>query len=171
MTRLQNLRVRLDSTTERASRALHLLGSRVCLPVLVVLVAVDVVLRYIFAAPLAWGRDLSGVLLLLVLFLSMPYCWDRGQHIRMDMLYDRAGSWTVSLAHALTVTGAVLSFGLLAAQSFRFLPYMMATHEAAEDLPWPLWPLMAVMGTCSLLFVLRAIARPGEPAAAPTKPQ
>ena len=79
---------------ERLSNLLHGAGSLVGIPLLITLVSVDVVLRYVFNAPLLWGNEIGALLLLLVFFASLPHCTNHGGHIRMELFYEpKSGSY------------------------------------------------------------------------------
>ena len=52
---------RIDRWSERLSYELFRVGLYVTMPGLVVLVTLDVALRYLFNAPLQWGRDVNGL--------------------------------------------------------------------------------------------------------------
>ena len=51
---------RIDRWSERLSYELFRLGLYVTMPALVLLVTVDVALRYLFNALLQWGRDVNA---------------------------------------------------------------------------------------------------------------
>ena len=57
--------------------------------VLVVLMLYDVVLRYAFNAPTAWGNDLNTWLMGASFVLSIAYAMSTDSHVRVDLLYDR----------------------------------------------------------------------------------
>ncbi len=154
-----------DRWSARASIWLYRIGVYGGLPALVVLVTVDVMLRYLFNAPLRWSRDANGILLLISLFGALPHAWDRGFHIRMELVHARLTGRRRQLADLLSALSGIIVFGALTAQSIRFVPYMAITWETGEDLMLPLWPFMAFMGVCSLVFVARLLSNPeGAPA-------
>ncbi|HJO05060.1 MAG TPA: TRAP transporter small permease [Acidobacteriota bacterium] len=156
----------IDRWSGRASLWLYRLGVYGGLPALVVLVTIDVLLRYLFNAPLRWSRDANGLLLLISLFGALPHAWDRGFHIRMELVHSRLRGRRRQVADLLSALSGIVVFGALTVQSARFVPYMAATWETGEDLMLPLWPFMGFMGICSLVFVGRLLSNPeGEPAA------
>lgn len=57
--------------------------------VLVALMLYDVVLRYAFNAPTAWGNDLNTWLMGASFVLSIAYAMSTDSHVRVDLLYDR----------------------------------------------------------------------------------
>jgi len=150
----------LDRGSARASGWLYALGVYGALPALLALVTIDVVLRYVFNAPLQWSRDANGLLLLVTLFSALPSAWDHGHHIRMEIFYIRLPArWRVA-ADVLSALAGIALFALLAVQSIVFTRYMALTGETGEDLDAPLWPFMAFIGICGAVFVARLIANP-----------
>ena len=136
------------------------------LPALVALVTLDVVLRYAFDAPLRWGRNVNGLLLLITMFGALPHAWDRGYHIRMELLYERMRGRMRGWADVAAATSGIFVFGLLLAQAWAFVPYMARTGETGEELMVPFWPFMAFMGFCALVLVARMISNPQARSAA-----
>lgn len=150
----------VDVWSDRISKALFRVAVDAALPALMVMVTLDVVLRYVFNSPLPWGRDVNGLLLLITVFSSLPHAWDRGYHIRMEVFYNRLHGRARNLADVATGVAGILFFGLMGVQALRFTPYMAATGETGEDLLLPFWPFMAYMGFCSLVLVARLIGNP-----------
>jgi TRAP-type C4-dicarboxylate transport system permease small subunit len=149
-----------DVWSARLARQLFRLGIYVMLPSLVVLVTTDVVMRYVFDAPLQWARDVNGLFLLMSIAAALPHAWDRAYHIRMEVAYERFPPGLKRSVDVLSAFAGVVFFGLMAFQAAAYVPFMMRTGETGEDLLWPLWPYMAFMGICAALTVVRLIANP-----------
>ena len=157
----------VDRVSARASRELFRLGAYVMLPALVALVTLDVVLRYVFDAPLQWARDVSGLFLLMSISAVLPHAWDRSYHIRMEVVYDRFPEKRRQLVDVLSAFSGIVFFGMMAVQAARYVPFMMRTGETGEDLLWPLWPYMAFMALCAAVSVARIFANPSAAAHRP----
>ena len=160
---LQLLDAALASTdvwSHRISMALFRVAVDAALPALMVIVTLDVILRYVFNSPLPWGRDVNGLLLLITIFSALPHAWDTGYHIRMEVFYSRLQGRARNWADVATGVAGILFFALMGIQALRFAPYMAATGETGEDLLLPVWPFMAYMGFCSLVLVARLIGNP-----------
>ncbi len=156
---------RIDRWSDRAARALFNVCVYGGLPALVVLVTLDVVLRYVFDAPLRWGRNVNGLLFLVSMFSALPHAWDRGYHIRMELLYDRMSGVARGWADIVAAVSGIGMLGLLVVQAWRFVPYMARTGETGEELLVPVWPFMAFIGICAFVLVGRMLANPeGRPA-------
>ena len=150
----------LDRGSARAAATLYAIGVRAALPALLALVTLEVVLRYGFNSPLHWGRDVNGLLLLITLFSTLPHAWDRGFHIRMEIVHRRLrGHWR-SLADAISALAGLVFFGLMSIQAVRFARYMFVTGETGEDLSVALWPFMVYVAVCGLVLCARLVANP-----------
>lgn len=150
----------LDRWSARVAQRLFKLGVYVMMPALVALVTLDVALRYLFNAPLQWGRDVNGLLLLLTVFCALPHAWDRAYHIRMEVFYLRLSGARRRTVDVLASVAGIIVFGLMAVQGARFVPFMIATGETGEDLEAPLWPFMAILSACAAVMVTRVFANP-----------
>jgi len=151
---------RVDRWSERLAYELFRFGIYVTLPALVVLVTSDVFLRYLFNAPLEWGRDVNGLLLLMTIFSALPHAWDRGYHIRMEVLYTRLSGNRRKGADVVAAVAGIIVFGLMAVQGARFVPFMIGTGETGEDLRMQIWPFMAFLSFCSCVLVARLFSNP-----------
>jgi TRAP-type C4-dicarboxylate transport system permease small subunit len=70
----------------KLSRGLDWAGVYISIPLLIVILCIDVSLRYIFNSPLIWGSEVSALVLSIVFFASLPQVTGIQGHIRMDML-------------------------------------------------------------------------------------
>ena len=150
----------LDRWSQRASRWLYNIGVYGALPALFALVTLEVVLRYLFNAPLQWSRDANGLLLLITLFSALPHAWDRGFHIRMEIIHARLSPRWRSVADVLSALAGFVFFSLLSAQALLFARYMYVTTETGEDLNAQLWPFMVFVAVCGIVFSARLLANP-----------
>jgi TRAP-type C4-dicarboxylate transport system permease small subunit len=150
----------VDRVSERVSYGMFRFGIHVTMPALVVLVTLDVLLRYVFNAPLQWARDVNGLLLLVTILCALPHAWDRAYHIRMEVFYSRFSAARRRMADVLSSVSGVVFFGFMAVQAARFVPFMIQTAETGEDLDFVLWPFMAVVSFCALVMVARVFANP-----------
>lgn len=79
---------RPESWLDRLVRALALLAGAV-LVLMVLLTVADVVMRYVFSAPIFGAQDLAELGLLVVVFLGMAHCGRSGGHIAIDIVSER----------------------------------------------------------------------------------
>ena len=109
---------------------------------IMLVIVMDVVLRYFFAAPLSWSYDLISIYLVtLVFFLALADTFRRGGHIRVD-LFDRLRSTRVfAIAEILGLMAAEVFFALILHQmAASGLEAFLANDVLDGAIPWPTWP-------------------------------
>jgi len=136
----------LNDTVVKISRVWYGFGVYLFIPVLVLLISLDVVLRYGFNAPLRWGNEVSALLLLLVSISTLPHCTVRGGHIVMDLLYKKFGPGWKKMTAVLSASSGLLFSLLLVYRTFDSFLDMYAWKEGAEMIDIPFWPFM--LGVC-----------------------
>lgn len=80
MERLRRFATVIDGLSERTGRALSWL-----MPAMVVVIAVEVVARYVFAAPTIWAYDSALILYAWLGLVGGAFAMKRGAHIRVDL--------------------------------------------------------------------------------------
>jgi TRAP-type C4-dicarboxylate transport system permease small subunit len=156
---------------EKIHRALSALESlagllaSACMFAIMAVVAVDVVLRYFFNAPLSWSYDVVSLYLMVALvFLSLAVTQRDGHHVRVDILSQRLPR---SLRHLLGllagVPAAALMGGIAWLGAVKTGEDWQSHAVSAGAIPWPSW-LTSVfvpigMGLLALRLLLEAAAR------------
>ena len=139
------------------SLSLHKLGTIVFVSAMILVITLDVILRYVFKTPLLWGKDANGLLLLVVFFASLSRCWDEKRHVHMEILYNRFKGRLKAAADIIAALTGILFFGMLGIKCIEDIPYMITTNETKEFLPVPLWPFSAFMALCSFVLSFQLI--------------
>jgi TRAP-type mannitol/chloroaromatic compound transport system permease small subunit len=129
--------------------------------VLVVLMLYDVVLRYVFNAPTAWGNDLNTFLMGASFVLSIAYALSTDAHVRVDLLYTERTrprlAYVDLIGLSLIVLPAItfISWGLL-----RHLEDAIRTGERTGSGGWNpvVWPFRAVLLLGFLIFTFQVVA-------------
>ena len=65
--------IRALQAVENATRALHSVSAYIAVPLMIALVIYDVFLRYVVGDPSVWANEVSAVLLILVVFATLPH--------------------------------------------------------------------------------------------------
>lgn len=149
------------------SRGLFMLSAYVCLPLILVLIGVDVTLRYVFNAPLIWAQEASTMTLFLAIILAMPESWRRNVHIRADFLTTMIRPGLNNAIARLAWLMLLVVSVLIAIQCWRDIDLMILFNERSTDLDLPLsWfraALGAVAAVCAALAVWKLFSsRPTE---------
>ncbi|MEX0408629.1 TRAP transporter small permease subunit [Aquibium sp. LZ166] len=120
---------------------LAITGASLCILAIMVVVALDVVMRYAFHAPLGWVYDLvSNYLMVGAFFLAVSETFRRGGHVAVDlfrnMLRPRVRRW-IDAGSALMVLPVLLAMVVTGWQS---TARSLARDEAIPGvIAWPMW--------------------------------
>jgi len=142
----------VNSFTDKLSQGLHWAGVYISIPILIVILSIDVTLRYIFNSPLMWGAEVSALILLIVFFASLPHVTGIQGHIRMDILYRLMGPKMRGVTDAVTGFCGVIFAVLLTYQSFKSTVEMYRWNEGAEMIDIPYWPFVLFAGACGVIL-------------------
>ena len=132
-------------------------GLMIVLPSMTIMVFIDVVLRYIFNAPLMWGKEVSEYMLLLVFFLSVTQCWNTGGHVRMGLLIEHLGERWQTLSEILSAVIGVLFWGMLVYQAFQSSLFDLRMHAIGRETDIPIWPFKMFIAAMCFLFCIQMI--------------
>lgn len=158
---------RISLALARYEAALLALGAG-CLFAMMIIVFVDVVMRYLFNSPLGFSYDLISLYLMVgVFFFAFSDTLRHDEHVRVDILYLRMSRGMrrlcdrISYGLSAVLFATVLWTGLLRAVASTARGEVMATL-----IPWPIWMAYWIVpiGTAPimLLCLLRFINPPGE---------
>ena len=124
------------------------------------LVAVNVVLRYLFSFGSVWAQELEWHLLAALILLGMSYALQRGDNVRVDLFYANyqpKTKFVVDVVSALlTILVALLFFKL----SLQYVGQSYATGEISNDpggIPYR-WAVKSLIPIGYGLLILQASA-------------
>ena len=133
----------------------------VALPAMTLMMTVDVVLRYVFNAPLLWGLELDRHLLVIVFMFGILECTRTDGNIRMDLLFLNMPARAQRAVTALYSLIGVGLFALLAHKTWNDIPLLWMIPETTEYLHLRIWAyyamIVAVAALMIVYFLLRAI--------------
>lgn len=128
---------------------------------IMMVIVVDVVLRYLFSAPLSWSYDLiSMYLVTLVFFLALADTFRRGGHIKVDLLEALRGTRLLLAAEIIGYCASLLLFALIFHQMVTSgVEAFLANDVVDGAILWPTWPpyLFGTIGV-GLLMIRIALA-------------
>lgn len=151
----------VDRAVEAAGRAASWLSLAIC-----VLMAVGVLLRYAFSIGSVWAQELEWHLLAPLVLFGMTYALQKGDHVRVDVLYARYGARAQAAVDLLSALLAVAMAALVIRYSIQFVHQSYAIGEISSD-PGGLthrWLLKALIPVGFALFGLQAAAQGVEAA-------
>jgi TRAP-type mannitol/chloroaromatic compound transport system permease small subunit len=128
---------------------------------IVVLMAIDVLLRYAFSYGSVWAQELEWHLLAPLVLVGMTYALQKGDHVRVDIFYAKYPPRTQALVDLFSALLAVAFALLVIRYSIRFVAQSYAVNEISSD-PGGLthrWVLKALIPAGFGLFALQAAAQ------------
>ncbi len=149
----------LDRFVCAFGKVLNWIGGLVLLPALTLMMTADVVLRYVFNAPLSWGLEASTLMLLLLFLSGLVEAFRNGAHIRMDLVYrvlPDAGKRIVTLIYCILAVG---TFALVARKASEEAHFLHGIAQVTQYLHVPQWIFYAVIALVAVLFVLFFLLR------------
>jgi len=116
-------------------------AASVCLFAIMVIVVVDVVLRYVFNSPLGWSYDLISLYLMVALFfLALSATQRDDHHVRVDILFRHVSP---QMRHCMELVGYLLTVvvlvGIVYQGSLKFWISWQNNDVVAGAVPWPTW--------------------------------
>jgi TRAP-type C4-dicarboxylate transport system permease small subunit len=144
-------------------KVLRDIAAFVFLPLIVGVIAVDVVGRYFFSHPFQWSQEIATLALLLLFVAAIPFTTASNGHVRTESLYESYSPRARALTDAVGALCGAVFMGVVAYWQFRELPGMMARDEGAEFIDIPYWPISLFVALCMLFglvqLLLRAVQR------------
>jgi TRAP-type mannitol/chloroaromatic compound transport system permease small subunit len=151
---------RFVAATERLVDAVGRAASWLTLAI-VVLMAAGVLLRYAFSYGSVWAQELEWHLLAPLVLFGMTYALQKGDHVRVDVLYARYSPRGQAAVDLLSAIFAVIMAVLVIRYSIRFVEQSYVINEISSD-PGGLthrWILKALIPAGFGLFALQAAAQ------------
>lgn len=138
----------------------------VFLPLIVLVIAVDVVGRYFFSHPFQWSQEIATLAMLVLFVAAIPFTTASNGHVRTESLYEKYPPRIRALTDAVGALSGAVFMGIVAYWQFRELPGMRARGEGAEFIDIPYWPISLFVALCMLFglvqLLLRAVQRARE---------
>lgn len=128
--------------------------------VIVVLMAVNVVLRYLFSVGSVWAQELEWHLLAPLIMFGIPYALLKGDHVRVDVFFEKFTRRNQYRVEIVSQVLGILIAGAFLWLSLAYVQQSFAIGEQSADpggLPYR-WALKALIPAGFLLLTLQSIA-------------
>lgn len=148
------------ATVERAVDAIGRAASWISLAI-VVLMAVDVLLRYTYSIGSVWAQELEWHLLAPLVLFGMTYALLKGEHVRVDVFYARYSPRAKAGVDLLASLLAIAIAALVIRYSISYVNQAYSIGEISSD-PGGLthrWMLKALIPIGFAVFALQAAAQ------------
>lgn len=124
------------------------------LAVMAALVLLQVVLRYVFAAPLVWAEEATVFLMIWVTFVGSGIAIRRKGHIAMTVIAERMPAVIARSVAAFTDLAVTAFLIVVAWQGFRLALFVADQPSPAMRVPM-IWPYLAI--PVGALFMIGAV--------------
>ena len=149
---------RLAAVVERITDAAGVLAGAATL-VLTVMVTGGVVARRVLNAPLLFVEEVSGYLVLAIVFLGLAYTLKDGGHIRVDVVFGRLTGAVRRATQAACLVAALVWAGFVVAGTWRLVEeYYTQRVLSFAYLQTPLWIPGTAMVAGAVLLALQVLA-------------
>lgn len=128
--------------------------------VIVVLMAVNVVLRYLFSIGSVWAQELEWHLLAPLILFGIPYALLKGEHVRVDVLYAGFSERNKLLVDVVSQVLGILIAAAFVWLSFAYVQQSFVIDEKSPD-PGGLahrWILKSLIPAGFVLLALQSFA-------------
>jgi len=149
------LRTRIERVIDALGRATSWLAL-----VIVVLMAVNVILRYLFSYGTVWAQELEWHLLAPLILFGMSYALLHGEHVRVDVLYAK---FSAANKLRVDVAGSLLCIAISVIVIWLSIKYVQQAWVIDEKSPDPgglpyRWVLKALIPVGFFFLILQSIA-------------
>jgi len=137
------------------------------MPSLLALVLFDIILRNAFDTTISWSHEVSGLLLLSIFFLDLPYCLSKSEFLKVDILYQYFSTFWKTVTKKIALIGCLSVALFLIWQALIGVRDMLEFDEMALTLSIPLWPfslMVAISGSLMAMQILVMLFETGSDA-------
>lgn len=141
---------RIDDNARRATRWLALIGFA-GLFVLAMMTTLDVLMRWLFSAPIHGVNDVSAVVMAVVIASCIPANLAERRNISVEIFGAAVGPRTTRWLNAFA---SLVVFVVIALMAWKFIPFSRSAFDTGRQtwvLAWPVWPWWA-FATALLIF-------------------
>ena len=135
----------------------HKINVWLLMPALLILILLDITLRNLFTSTLVWSHEVSGLLLLSIFFIDLPYCLFKSEYLKVDLLYSFFSPVGQILAQKFSLLCCFFVSVFLVWQAFVGVQDMFEFEETALTLSIPLWPFSAMIAVSGALMALQSL--------------
>lgn len=128
--------------------------SWIMLFVLMAMTALDLFLRNFSNSSILGSVELTELMMVIIVFCSLAQCEADDGHIRIDLIMDKFGPKTRTIADAFTQAVCTIIFCLMSVSIFRHAENMKGYGEVTMDLNLPLYPFIYIASFGCIVMTL-----------------
>lgn len=129
----------------------------VILSAVAIIITIDVILRYVFNSPTSWAGEVSIILVIAAVFLTVSFGLKEGSHINVQVFIRILPSRTRDLLEIISYI-FVLSYAVVFVRyAINMVITSISLSEASDFLNLPLWPVKLVVVIAFFILCLQAL--------------
>jgi TRAP-type C4-dicarboxylate transport system permease small subunit len=135
---------------------------------MLILVTVNVFLRYIAGYPLMWADEVSCFALIGITFLAIPYLFSRAEHVALTLLQNKMSGRIKNIITISINSLIILCFVILYPSCLRCMGFLTPSPALRLNLVYifallPVsYALLIYHGVCNIICVLKKTRRAAE---------
>lgn len=140
--------------------------SAAVLTMMMLLTAVDVVMRYIFRLPIPGAFELAEYMMAFIVPLAIAYCAEQNGHVSVELFFKKFPKILQKALQFLISILTLLFAALMTWQNFIYIGETYRDHLASSVLLIPAYPFIIPVaigvGIYALVILLRVVHSPPE---------
>lgn len=150
---------RIEAVSKRVNEAVGRLPATL-LVLLTIGITVDALMRYAFDKPIAGRVEISGLLMVYIVYFGLAYAMDRGAHIQVTVFTSRMPRRVHAVDEFFLNIVGIFAFGLLAYVSWKlFWSSLMIGELMMAPIDIPVWIGMLAVPIGAFFMWFRFILR------------
>lgn len=141
------------------------IAALVFLVAIATVVAVDVVARYFFNAPLNWAQDITSMALLLTFTAAIVVATADSSHVMAEMVHERLPWRLRRLIDGVGALSGAAVMGVCGCWQAYETVGMYTRGEGPDTIDLPYWPVSLAVSAFALLTTIILVLRAGRNAA------
>ena len=119
------------------------------------LIFVDVFMRYVFNNPIPGAQEMTGVLMMMVVFLGIAATQRRKGHVSIDLVIAKLPSRARLVMEGINNLISIALFAILIWRSIVYIQSLIHTHLLIRMINIPLWPFVTIIPFgCALILIV-----------------
>lgn len=115
--------------------------------------------RIVLGVPINWALEMSQFVLSAYYLLGGAYTMQLGQHVRMDLIYDRLSARKRAVTDAITILFVIFYLAVLFGGGLSSTNYAIV-YGQKNYTAWspPLWPIKVIMTAAIFMMLLQCVS-------------
>lgn len=119
----------------------------------------DIIGRSAFSRPVPGTVEVTSMALVVVVFLAVAHSEDSGDHITIDLIYERIGE---KARLVFDVFADLFGIAVLSLMAYRLYQFAFRNIDSGAETPvleWPVWPFVVVAALGALGYAAATIMK------------